>query len=101
MFASVLSVLQDEGWQIETVDKNAGIIQASSLKRQELIGPEDDWRPADDAYIVQITKDAVKAQRKKLPVATWTRWEQLTARVEPWTKNTVRTRITIVKCGRS
>ena len=100
-FAAVLSVLQDEGWQIETVDKDAGIIQASSLKRQELVGPSDDWRAPTDPVIEEVKKAAKQAARRRLPVSTWTRWEQLTARVEPWGQNTVRARITIVKCGRS
>jgi len=100
VFGSVLSVLQDEGWQIEAVDKSAGIIQASSLKRQELVGPSDDWRSPNDPRIEEIQKVAAKAARRDLPVSTWTRWEQLTARIEPWAQNTVRARITIVKCGR-
>ena len=100
VFGSVLSVLQDEGWQIEAVDKSAGIIQASSLKRQELVGPSDDWRSPNDPVIKEIRKSAKQATHRDLPVSTWTRWEQLTARVEPWGQNTVRARITIVKCGR-
>jgi len=100
VFGSVLSVLQDEGWQIEAVDKSAGLIQASSLKRQALIGPSDDWRGANDPRIREIKQEAAKAENQGLPVRTWTRWEQLTARIEPWGDNTVRTRISIVKCGR-
>ena len=41
-FSATLSVLQDEGWQIDVVDKESGIIQASSLKRQDSIGPAED-----------------------------------------------------------
>lgn len=87
VFAATLSVLQDEGWQIDAVERESGVIQASSLKRQALWGPESDWLYEQTSY------------RTSMISVPWTRWERLTARVEPWKEGTVRVRITIVKCG--
>jgi len=99
VFASVLSVLQDDGWQITEIAKDSGVIQANSLKRQALVGPEDDWRSPQDPSLKSIEKGAAIAQRKGLEFATWTRWKQLTAHIEPWGTKTVRVRISIVKYG--
>jgi len=98
-FTAAVSVLQDEGWQLDTVDKAGGIIQASSLKRQELIGPENDWRAGDRGYIKELQKSSRDAAKRGAAYPVWTRWEQLTLHVEPWQKKTVRMRLTIVKCG--
>jgi hypothetical protein len=96
-FSATLSVLQDEGWEIDVVDKESGIIQASSLKRQDTIGPAEDWYAEQNAdYRDNLLKNARKSETA-LP--EWTRWERLTAHIEPWGKNTVRHRITITKCG--
>jgi len=96
-FSATLSVLQDEGWQIDVVDKESGIIQASSLKRQDSIGPAEDWSAEQDAaYRDNLIK---KVRKTETALPEWTRWEQLTAHIEPWGKKTVRHRITITKCG--
>ena len=96
-FSAALSVLQDEGWQIDVVDKASGIIQASSLKRQDSIGPAEDWYAEQDtAYRDSIVKKAKKAETA---IPEWTRWERLTAHIEQWGKKTVRVRLTIIKCG--
>jgi hypothetical protein len=96
-FAATISVLQDEGWELIEVDRESGIIQASSLKRQDIIGPAEDWYAERDAgYRDKLAKEARKSESRP---AAWTRWEQLTAHIEPWGKNTVRERITITKFG--
>ncbi len=96
-FAATLSVLQDEGWQINVVDKSSGIIQANSLKRQSSIGPAEDWyAERDPKYINKIIK---QAKKKGAELVQWTRWEQITAHIEPWGSNTIRERITITKYG--
>lgn len=96
-FAATISVLQDEGWQIDVVDRESGIIQASSLKRQDIIGPGEDWyAEQDSAYREKLIKNA---QRAEAGLSEWTRWERLTAHIEPWGKKTVRHRITITKFG--
>jgi len=98
-FSAALSVLQDEGWQLDEVGKDSGVIQASSLKWQGLIGPEDDWRDAGDPFIKRVREEAEKAAKKGIPYPQWTRWDRLTAHIEPWQPNSVRVRLTIVKCG--
>lgn len=98
-FTAAVSVLQDEGWQLDAVDKEGGIIQASSLKRQEFIGPEDDWRAGDRGYLKELQKSAQDAAKRGAAYPLWTRWDRLTLHVEPWQKKTVRMRLTIVKCG--
>lgn len=96
-FSATISVLQDEGWQIEVVDKSSGIIQASSLKRQSIIGPAEDWYSKKDPnYINTLQKNAAE---KGSGLLDWTRWEQLTVHIEPWGKSTLRERITITKFG--
>ena len=96
-FAGTISVLQDEGWQIEVLDRSSGIIQASSLKRQANIGPVQDWYiKQDPEYLKKTTELAKKQGVRQLE---WTRWEQITAHIESWGMNTVRIRITITKFG--
>lgn len=96
-FSATISVLQDEGWQIEVVDKASGIIQARSLKRQDIIGPREDWYAEHDAG---YRNTLIKATRDKgHEVTGWTRWEQLTSHLEPWGKEKIRQRITITKFG--
>ncbi len=99
VFAAVLSVLQDEGWEITEVAKESGLIQASSLRRQSLFGPADDWRSPDDAFVEQVREQSVRKREHGLPFAFWTRWSELTARIEPWHRNSVRVRLSIVKHG--
>jgi len=96
-FAATISVLQDEGWQLIEVDRGSGIIQASSLKRQDIIGPAEDWySERDSGYRDKLVKQSKKSESG---LAEWTRWEQLTAHIEPWGKKTARERITITKFG--
>ncbi len=96
-FAGTISVLQDEGWQIEVLDRSSGIIQATSLKRQANIGPVQDWYVKQDPEYLNKTNEL--AEKKGIKQLEWTRWEQITAHIEPWGKNTVRIRITITKFG--
>lgn len=97
-YAATLSVLQDHGWQLDTIDKASGIIQASSLKRQDLLGPQDDWR-RQDPKAFEDWKREVMGEEETEPLPEWTRWEQLTAHIEPWGQGTVRERVSIVQCG--
>ena len=96
-FAATISVLQDEGWQIEVVDKSCGIIQAVSLKHQDIIGPHEDWYTEKDAgYRDDILKES---KDREVPPSEWNRWEQLTCHIEPWGENRIRQRITITAFG--
>jgi hypothetical protein len=96
-FAATISVLQDEGWQIEVVDKASGIIQAVSLKHQDIVGPNEDWYAENDAgYRGNIVKEA---KDREVPPSEWNRWEQLTCHIEAWGENRIRQRITITAFG--
>jgi len=96
-FAATISVLQDEGWQIEVVDKSSGIIQAVSLKHQDIIGPHEDWYAEKDAgYRDDILKES---KDRKMPLSEWNRWEQLTCHIEAWGENRIRQRMTITAFG--
>ena len=96
-FSATISVLQDEGWQIEVVEKSSGIIQASSLKRQDMIGPKVDWYATNDPNYRDNMMEEFKDKGYALP--EWTRWEQLTSHIENWGTNRIRQRITITKFG--
>ena len=97
-YAATLSVLQDHGWQLDTIDKASGIIQASSLKRQDILGPQDDWRRQDPKAFEDWKREAMGEENQE-PLPEWTRWEQLTAHIEAWGQGTVRERVSIVECG--
>lgn len=96
-FSATISVLQDEGWQIEVVEKSSGIIQASSLKRQDMIGPEEDWYATNDPNYRDNMKKEFNNKGYAMP--EWTRWEQLTSHIENWGMNRIRQRVTITKFG--
>ncbi|HPO14148.1 MAG TPA: hypothetical protein PLI09_11935 [Candidatus Hydrogenedentes bacterium] len=98
-FAAALSVLQDYGWQIDAVDRQGGIIQASSLRREALLGPEDEWRANDKGYMKSLNKSVKDSVKRGIPYPMWTRWQRLTLTSEPWGKKSLRMRITVVDCG--
>jgi len=87
VFSATIAVLQDEGWKVDSIEKDSGMIQGSSTKRSAKFGPSGDyynnhpeleWPPE---------------------VGEWTRWEQITAHVEKWGEESVRMRLSIVKVG--
>ena len=98
-YKATLSVLQDQGWQIEEADKDSGLIQASSTRHRDVIGPENDYRATDKMIEKTRIKMAKFKGNSKVAPAMWTRWQQITATIEPWGKGTVRERLTIVNCG--
>jgi hypothetical protein len=98
-FTAALSVLQDHGWQLSAVDKQGGIIQASSLKTQAFNGPTEEYLATDRSYQRKMRKIMKRSQDQGVAFPQWTRWDQLTLQVEPWQKNTVQMRISVVKCG--
>ena len=98
-YRATISVLQDQGWQVEEVDKDSGLIQASSTRSRDVIGPEDDYRATDKLVQKTRAKMAKFKGNKEVAPALWTRWQQVTAVIEPWGEGTVRARLTIVNCG--
>lgn len=87
---ATISVLQDHGYQIDEVDKDGGVIQASSPRRQAAAGP-------GEAPLAAPTKKQVKSETERRE--TWTCWERVSVFIEPWTPDSVRERITLVQCG--
>lgn len=98
-FRSAAATVHELGWQIDLVDKDAGLIQASSFRTLDVIGPEDDARTSDP--IIEETREGLRAFEGKedISMAVWTRWDKLTVLLEPWGAGTVRARISIVKYG--
>ena len=81
-YKAAISVLQDEGWQIDAVDRDSGLIQAGSTRYQDVIGPDDDART--NAPVIQKTR-AKMAQfkgSKDVSRTLWTRWDRLTAQFQ-------------------
>ena len=84
---------------VTEVDRESGLVQASSLRRQSLFGPADDWRGESDPMVKETRERSALLHKHGLPFAFWTRWNELTARIEPWHRNSVRVRLSIVKHG--
>lgn len=100
VYAATIAVLQDEGWDIQDIQKDSGVIQALTKRRSSKLGPDDDWKAgAKDAS--KEEKKPFSFQKKSEPqklVNEWTRWEKLTAHIEPWGAQ-VKNRISITKFG--
>jgi hypothetical protein len=92
-FAATIAILQDEGWNLEQVNKESGIIQATTAKRDDTLGPADDWKRGK-----KNSKPSRRGRKTEL-LNKWTRWESLTAHIEPWGQGKVRERISVVKNG--
>jgi hypothetical protein len=95
VFSSTLAVLQDAGWDIQTINKESGVIQAVTKKRTDALGPSEDWKKAG-----RTKTDAPKtSDEDKTVINEWTRWEKVTVHIEPWSAGKSRNRISIVKFG--
>ena len=94
-FSAVIAVLQDNAWDIQDVQKDSGLIMAYTKKRPDTIGPSEDWRRDHDA------KKRAKSRKEgdESIINQWTRWEKLTAHIEPWGGGRSRVRISIVNFG--
>jgi hypothetical protein len=93
-FASLIAVLQDEQWDLQDIKKESGVIQALTKRRTDVIGPGEDWRADQDPRYRDTKKAPAEAA-----INEWTRWEKLTAHIEPWGEGKVRIRIAIAKHG--
>lgn len=98
-FAAMLSVLQDAAWLLDVMDKEHGIIRATTQKEQSLVGPRDDWRKPGDRLVKRLRKEAKRAAKRRIPYPHWTRWHALTVRLEPYGTDAVRVRLALVKHG--
>jgi hypothetical protein len=98
-FAAVMTVLQNDAWQLGQVNRELGMIHAASMKSQKLTGPRDDLRKDIEKYTKRLRKEAKKAAKKNIPYPYWTRWEEITARVEQLQPGRVRVRLSLVRQG--
>ncbi len=88
VFSATLAEIQDVGWTLDSVDKASGIIRASTVKRLEAFGPED-----EQSYDVGVRKKTAKSRSdvsKK-----WTRWMEAVIHIEPWGDHKSRQRIVL------
>jgi len=81
VFAATIAVFQDLGWTLETVDKSSGLIRASTVKRPDCFGPED-----ERDYDVQRRRE-MSAYRED-PSKKWMRWREAVVHMEPWNHGT-------------
>ena len=98
IYAAFVSVIQVEAWTIDKVDKDLGLLQATSLKSSGGVSPAKDWvlKIEDEQARMRTLK---KYERKNLRLLAWTRWLELTARIESGKEGMTRVRLIIVKAG--
>jgi len=92
VFAATISVMQDFGWNLSVIDKNSGIVKASTNKRLEKLSPVEESITDYELRLKTIEKRS-DAQHQ------WTRWEEITIHTEPWGANRARQRIVIMRWG--
>lgn len=77
VFAATIAVLQDNGWRLDSVDRAAGLIRATSAHKTESLGPEDERE-----LNLQTRRETV--QRRADVTQKWSRWQELVIHTEPW-----------------
>lgn len=77
VFAGTIAVFQDLGWNLDSVDKSSGIIRATTAKKPDSFGPED-----EQDYDVQRRRET-SAYRSD-PSKKWQRWREAVVHTEPW-----------------
>ncbi len=93
VFAATIAVLQDTGWQLEVVDKPAGLIRATTARKNESLGPEDE-RELNLRTRQETTRLHEDVTKK------WARWQELVIHTEPWAAgNQTRQRIVMTRRG--
>ncbi len=88
VFGATLAEIQDLGWTLDSVDKASGIIRASTVKKLEAFGPEDELY-YDVGVRRQTAKSRSDVSRK------WTRWMEAVIHIEPWGDGKSRQRIVL------
>lgn len=92
VFAATVAVLQDLEWNLDTVDRAAGLIRASTARKPDFLGPEEE----QDLGLVErqrLAKARADAPRK------WSRWTELVIHMEPWPGGGTRQRIVMSRRG--
>ncbi len=99
VWRATISVLYAQGWQFRMVDKDSGIIQATSLRNRDVIGPTDDYRTAEpDIEKMRTLLSEFKGHEIMSP-PYWIRWEEVTVLMEPSGRDGTRLQAGIIKFG--
>ena len=88
VFGATLADLQDQGWTLETVDRAAGLVRATTEKRLDAFGPED-----ERVYDLEARRRTAK--RHADVAMKWSRWKEAVIHIEPWGADTTRQRIVL------
>lgn len=86
VFAATIAVVQDLGWNLDAADRGAGILRASTARKPDAFGPEDETR-LDLRERIRTARQRSDASRK------WSRWREMVVHVEPWGAGRSRQRI--------
>ena len=86
VFSAAVDEIQDLGWTLDSVDKASGVIRASTAKRLEALGPEE-----EKFYDASVLKRKTKGR----PDVAWTRWMEAAIHIEPWGNGKTRQRIVL------
>ena len=81
VFAATIAVLQDVGWRLDSVDKAAGLIRATTARKNEALGPEDERE-----LNLQTRRETI--QHHADVTQKWARWQELVIHTEPWNSGT-------------
>ncbi|MCX7010469.1 MAG: hypothetical protein NTY53_25040 [Kiritimatiellaeota bacterium] len=93
VFAATIAVLQDVGWKLDVVDRPAGLIRATTARKNESLGPEDE-RELNLQTRQETTRLHEDVTKK------WARWQELVIHTEPWNVgNQTRQRIVMTQRG--
>ena len=88
VFGATIDVLQELSWRLDSVDKSAGIILASTVRGLESLGPED-----EKSTDLKVRRAVVR--RRADITQKWSRWHELIIHTEPWGAGLVRQRIVL------
>lgn len=86
VFAGTIATLQDLGWTLDGVDKAAGLVRASTARRLDAIGPEDE-KEHDLRQRMRTAQMRADVSKK------WSRWKEVVIHIEPWAAGKARQRI--------
>ena len=88
VFGATIADLQDQGWTLETVDRAAGLIRATTEKRLDAFGPEDERH-------YDLAARRRTAKRRADVAMKWSRWKEAVVHIEAWGSDKTRQRIVL------
>ena len=88
VFGATIADLQDQGWTLATVDRAAGLIRATTEKRLDAFGPEDERH-------YDLAARRRTAKRRADVAMKWSRWKEAVIHIEAWGADKTRQRIVL------